>query len=91
MLAHAAGREKWGSASYKVSQMDMAIRVEENIVRLDVAMDNALLVNVADGAAELGYPEAHRLFGEGLSRDVETQVATVHQVDDDVSAGLAGG
>jgi hypothetical protein len=64
--------------------MHHAVRVEQHIVRLYIAVHDALLVDVAHGAAKLGDPEAHRLLGEGLARDVEAQVATIHQVHDDV-------
>lgn len=71
--------------TYKISQMDVAVRVEQDVVRLDVPVDDALLVDVAHGAAELGHPEAHGLFCKGLAGDVEAQVAAVHEVDDDVA------
>ena len=73
-----------GTGAYKVSEMDMAVRVKEDVVRFDVAVDNALLVDIAHSAAQLGDPEAHGLLGEGLARDVEAQVAAVHEVDDDI-------
>lgn len=37
--------------AYKVSQMDVSLRVQQHIVGLDIPMDNALLVDVAHGAA----------------------------------------
>ena len=64
--------------------MDVAFRVEQNVVWLDVSVDNALLVYVAHGATELGYPKAHGVFCEGLARDVEAQITAVHEIDDNV-------
>lgn len=71
-------------ATYKICKMDMAVRIEQYVVRLDVPVHNALLVDVAHGASKLGHPETHCLLCECLSRDVESQVATVHEVDDNV-------
>jgi len=66
--------------------MDVAVRVEKHIVGLDIPVHDALLVYVAHGAAELRHPELHGILGEGLSRDVEAQVAAVHEVDHDIAA-----
>lgn len=73
-----------GVRSYEISQMDMAIRVEQHVVGLDVTVDDVLLVDVAKSAAQLRDPEANGLLGEGLSRDVEAQVSTRHKIDDNV-------
>lgn len=73
-----------GVRSYEISQMDMAIRVEQHVVGLDVTVDDVLLVDVAKSAAQLRDPEANGLLGKGLSRDVEAQVSTRHKIDDNV-------
>lgn len=39
--------------AYEISQMDVAVRVEQHVVGLDVAVNNVLLVNVAKSAAQL--------------------------------------
>ena len=62
----------------------MALRVQQHIIRLDVPVDDALPVDISQGTAQLGNPKPHRFLGEGLSRDMESQVAAGHQVDDDV-------
>jgi hypothetical protein len=66
--------------------MDMAVTVQQHVVGLDIPVHDALLVNVAHRAAELGYPETHRFFCKGLSRDVEPEIAARHQVDHNIAA-----
>ena len=56
----------------------MALRIEKNIVRLDIPMDDALLMNVAERAGQLGHPEPDGLFSQGFSGYVKPQIATVH-------------
>lgn len=62
----------------------MTIGVEEHVVRLDVSVDDALTMDVSQGTAQLGNPEANSLFSKCFSRDMESQIATTHQVDDEV-------
>jgi hypothetical protein len=64
----------------------VAVRVQQNVVRLDISVHNALLVDVAHGTPKLGHPEPHGLLCERLSRDVESQVAAVHEIDHNISA-----
>ena len=64
--------------------MDVTGGIEQNIVRLDVSVHDTLFVDVSQGAAQLGHPEPHRFFGEALASNVEAQISTVHQVNDDV-------
>ena len=71
--------------THKVGQMDVAVRVKQDVVRLDVPVYDALTVYVADGAAELCYPEAHGVLCKCLARDVEAEVTAVHQINDDVA------
>jgi hypothetical protein len=75
--------------THKIGQMNVAVRVEQDVVGLDVSVDDALLVDVSHGASELGHPEAHRLLGKCFSRDVESQIAAIHEVDDNVSVGVS--
>jgi hypothetical protein len=81
------GTEAGGNGdTHKVCQVDMAFRVQQHVVWLDVPVHDTLLVNISHSAAELGYPEAHCIFGEGLPRDVEAQVAAIHEIHHDVAA-----
>jgi hypothetical protein len=56
----------------------MAVRVQQNVIRLDISVHDALLVDVAHGTPKLGHPEPHSLLCKSLSRDVEPQVTAVH-------------
>jgi hypothetical protein len=56
---------------YEVCQVNMAIRIQKYVVWLDVTVYYAHGVYVAEGTAEFTHPEAHGVFGEGLSRDVK--------------------
>lgn len=69
--------------------MDMPLGVEKDIVRLDVSMDDILAVDIAQGTAQFGYPESDGFFGEGLSGDVKSQVATAHEIDHEIPCGYA--
>ena len=64
----------------------MALGIQQHVVWLDVPVHDALLVDVAHGASKLGHPEPYCLLRERLSRDVESQVAAVHEIDYNVSA-----
>lgn len=67
--------------AYKISQMNMSIGIQENVVGLDVSVDDILGVHVSQGASQFSNPESDRLFGKCLSRDVESQITARHQID----------
>lgn len=52
--------------TYEIGQMDMAIGVQEDVIRLDISVDDVLGVNIPQGTAQLGDPEPDGLLGEGL-------------------------
>lgn len=58
----------------------MTLRVQQDIIRLDIPVDDALFVNVFQCTSQLCNPESNGLFGESLSRNVESQVPAIHQV-----------
>jgi hypothetical protein len=64
--------------------MYVAIAVKENIVGLHISMNNILTMNVPQCAAQLGNPKADGFFGEGLSRYMESEIATTHEIDNEV-------
>lgn len=47
-------------------------------------MNNTLPMYVSQCTGELGNPEPDGFFGEGLARNVEAKIPSLHQVDDDV-------
>jgi hypothetical protein len=58
--------------------MDMAISIEQNVVRLDIAVDDVLSVYISKSTSELSNPKSNSLFGKGLSRNMEPQISTSH-------------
>ena len=60
--------------------MDVAFGVEQNVVRLQVSVHDALLVYIPQCACQFGHPEANGILSHGLSRDMESQIAAVHKV-----------
>jgi hypothetical protein len=71
--------------TYEVGQMDVAIGIQQHIVRLDVPVHNTLLMYISNGTSKLGYPEPYGLLCECLARDVKAKITAVHQIDHDVS------
>jgi hypothetical protein len=61
--------------------MNVTIGVEQYVVRFDIAVDDVLAVYISQSASKLGNPKPNSLFGESLSRDVEPQISTSHQID----------
>ena len=82
-VAQKGGKET-GPGTHKIGQVGVAVGVKQHVVGLDVSMDNVLAVDVSNGAAQLGHPEPHGFLGEGLARDVKSQIASCHEIDDDI-------
>lgn len=64
--------------------MDVAISIQKYVIWLHITVDDALAVDIAQGAAQLGDPKSHGLLCERLAGNMESQVATAHQVDNEV-------
>lgn len=56
----------------------MAFGIEQDIIRFDVPMNNALLVYIPQGTAQLCHPKSYCLLGKGFSRNMKPQVAAIH-------------
>jgi hypothetical protein len=66
--------------------VDVALGIQQDVVGLDISMDDALLVDIPQGATQLRYPEPHSVFRKALPRDMKSQVSTVHQIDHEIPA-----
>jgi hypothetical protein len=66
--------------------VDVALGIQQDVIRLDISMDDALLVDIPQGATQLRDPEPHSVFRKTLPRDMKSQVSTVHQVDHEIPA-----
>ncbi len=64
--------------------MNVTISVKEHIVGFYVAMDNVVAMNITQSTSKLRYPEADRIFGKRLSRNVKSQIAAAHEIDNEV-------
>lgn len=70
--------------THKICQVQVALGVEQDVVRLHIPMYNTLLVDIPQGTGQFSHPEPYGFFRECLSRDMESQITTVHQVYHDV-------
>jgi hypothetical protein len=66
------GQERKGKGPYKVSQVNMTIAVQKDIVRLDVPMHNPATMDIQYSARQLGHPKPDSILGESLPRDVKS-------------------
>lgn len=75
--------------AYKISQMDVSFGIQENVIRLDIAMNDTLRVNIPQGATHLSNPELDGLLRKTFSRDMESQVTAVHQINHDIASQIS--
>jgi hypothetical protein len=73
-------------ATYKVCQVNVAVGVQEYVVGFNIAVDNVVAMNISQSTAQLCYPKADCILCKGFSRNVEAQVASAHEIDDEVPA-----
>lgn len=66
------------SATYKICQMDMALRIQQYVVRLHIPMYDPLLMDIPQGASQLCDPELDCVFSKRLARNVKSQIASAH-------------
>lgn len=58
--------------------MNVTLRVEQDVVGLEVTVDDPLGMDVPQGTTQLRDPEAHGFLGEAFPGDVESQITTIH-------------
>jgi hypothetical protein len=76
----------------KVSQLDVALRVQKNVLHLEVAVRDAVQVHVPEGQYDLDQQELQRVFRNAMARYVlhhREQVSGGDKVHDEVEFTLA--
>jgi len=64
--------------------VDVTVSVQEYVVGFYIAVDDVVAVNISQSTGQLCYPKANCILCKGLSRNVKTQIASAHEVDDKV-------
>lgn len=63
----------------------MSLRVQEDVIRLEVSMYDPLRMDVSQCTSQFGNPEPHCFLGEAFPRDMESQIAAIHEIHNDVT------
>ena len=80
-------------AEAEICQFEMALRVEENILWLQVTIDDSVLVEVSESQHDLGCIEARSVLSESnLVAEMEEKLAAIQKVGDEIQTfvGLKG-
>lgn len=64
----------------------MTLGVEQNIVWLHIAMNDTLGMDIPQGTAQLSNPEADRILRKAFPGDMESKIAAIHEIDNDIAA-----
>ena len=65
----------------KVGEDDVSVAVEQDVLELDVAVDDVVLVELLEGEHDLADVDAHLVLGELLPLvEVREQLAAVHVI-----------
>lgn len=62
----------------------MAICIEKNIVRLDIAVNDVVSVDIPQSAGQFSYPEADCLFSKRLPRNMKAEISAAHEIDNKI-------
>lgn len=71
--------------------MNMTLGIEQHIIRLHIAVDDALGMDILQGTGQLGDPEANGILGKAFPGNMEPEVTAIHQIDDNVTTQSARG
>lgn len=71
--------------TYEISQVDMPLRIQQHIVRLQIPVDDALRMDVPQGTTKLGHPESHRFLRETLPQNMKSKITAIHKIDHDIA------
>ena len=66
----------------------MAVGVQKEVFGLEVAVDDALAVQIVQTHRDFGGVEASAVFGEAAVAQVEEELAAVEEVRNEVKLGL---
>lgn len=74
------------AGTYEICQVNMPLRVQQNIIWFDIAMNDALRMDIFERAAQLCNPKSNSILRKAFPRDMEPQVTTIHQIHHNVSS-----
>lgn len=72
----------------EVGDLDVAVGVQKEVFGLEVAVDDALAVQIVQTHRDFGGVEASAVFGEAAVAQVEEELAAVEEVRNEVQLGL---
>ncbi|RDX80669.1 hypothetical protein CR513_38752, partial [Mucuna pruriens] len=77
-------------AQAEIGNLQIAVLVEEEILRFEVAVENAAGVAVSDGGDELVEVSPAEVLGEAALGDLGEELAAADEVHDEENFGLSG-
>lgn len=72
----------------EVGDLDVSIGIEEEILRLEVAVDDSFAVQVVETHRDLRGVETSTVFGETAIGEVEEELASVEEIRNEIELGL---
>ena len=72
----------------EVGDLDVSIGIEEEILRLEVAVDDSFAVQVVETHRDFRGVETSTVFGETAIGEVEEELASVEEIRNEIELGL---
>ena len=72
--------------TYEICQMDMTFRIQQDVIRLHISVNDTLRVDISQCATHLYDPKPDSLLCKAFSRNMEAQVSTIHQIHHDITS-----